>query len=80
MIRNIIRNLKTSSKSCSSINDIKLQCNKLLKEDMTHTPGRVSIINSIIENPYNHLNQYKKFDKDMFNYLEYLYVINYKCS
>ena len=80
MIKNILRNFKTSSKSCRYINDIKLQCNKLLQEDITHTPGRVKIINSIIKNPHNHVNQFKKFDKDMFNYLEYLYIMNYKCS
>ena len=80
MIRNLVRKFSNIPKINYEITDIKNQCYKILKEDFTHTPGRVIIINSIINRPDKYIEDYKRFDKDMFTYLEYLYIINSKCS
>ena len=80
MIRNLVRKYSNIPKFNYEITDIKNQCYKILKEECTHTPGRVKIINSIINKPEIYIRDYRKFDKDMSTYLEYLYIINSKCS
>jgi len=80
MIRNLVRKYSNIPKFNYEITDIKNQCYKILKEECTHTPGRVKIINSIINKPEIYIQDYRKFDKDMSTYLEYLYIINSKCS
>ena len=80
MIRNFVRKYSNIPKIKYEITDIKNQCYKILKEECIHTPGRVKIINSIINKTKKYIEDYRKFDKDMFIYLEYVYIVNNKCS
>ena len=80
MIRNLVRKFSNIPKMNYEIRDIKNQCYKMLNEECTHAPGRVKIINSIINKPDIYIQDYRKFDKDMFLYLEYVYILNNKCS